>query len=67
YYRLLSARYHRDLASLALDDKSVVQLASLSLLHRDPVDRMLICQALESGLAIAAVDPAMCTYAVDVI
>jgi PIN domain nuclease of toxin-antitoxin system len=32
--------------SLALDESSVVQLAKLPPLHRDPFDRMLICQAL---------------------
>jgi PIN domain nuclease of toxin-antitoxin system len=30
-------------ASLALDESSVVQLAKMPPLHRDPFDRMLIC------------------------
>lgn len=54
------------IASLALDEKSVVQLANLPLLHRDPFDRMLICQALESGLTIATIDPVIRAYSVSV-
>jgi PIN domain nuclease of toxin-antitoxin system len=37
------------ITSLALDESSVVQLAKLPPLHRDPFDRMLICQALQNG------------------
>lgn len=59
-------REFHQIASLALDEKSVVQLANLPLLHRDPFDRMLICQALESGLTIATVDPAIRSYSVSV-
>jgi PIN domain nuclease of toxin-antitoxin system len=53
--------------SLALDEISVVQLVQLPLLHRDPFDRMLICQALQNGLAIATVDIAIRAYSVNVI
>jgi PIN domain nuclease of toxin-antitoxin system len=54
------------IASLALDEISVVQLAKLPLLHRDPFDRMLICQALQNGLTIATVDTAIRAYSVNV-
>ncbi len=52
--------------SLALDESSVVQLAKLPPLHRDPFDRMLICQALQNGLTIATVDLAVRAYSVSV-
>jgi PIN domain nuclease of toxin-antitoxin system len=55
------------IASLALDENSVVQLAKLPPLHRDPFDRMLICQALQKELTIATVDSAIRAYSVDVI
>ncbi|WP_427162129.1 type II toxin-antitoxin system VapC family toxin [Aliinostoc sp. HNIBRCY26] len=55
------------IASLALDESSVIQLAKLPLLHRDPFDRMLICQALQNGLIIATVDSAVRAYSVSVI
>jgi PIN domain nuclease of toxin-antitoxin system len=54
------------IASLALDEISVIQLAKLPLLHRDPFDRMLICQALQNGLTIATVDTAIRAYSVNV-
>jgi PIN domain nuclease of toxin-antitoxin system len=55
------------IASLALDESSVVQLAKLQPLHRDPFDRMLICQALQNGLTIATVDAAVRAYSVSVL
>jgi PIN domain nuclease of toxin-antitoxin system len=54
------------IVSLALDESSVAQLANLSPLHRDPFDRMLICQALQNGLTIATVDAAVRAYSVSV-
>jgi PIN domain nuclease of toxin-antitoxin system len=53
-------------ASLSLDESSVIQLAKLPSLHRDPFDRMLICQALQNGLTIATVDTAVRAYSVNV-
>jgi PIN domain nuclease of toxin-antitoxin system len=55
------------IASLALDETSVAQLARLPPLHRDPFDRMLICQAVQNGLIIATVDAAVRAYSVSVI
>lgn len=43
-----------------------MQLANLPSLHRDPFDRMLICQALQSNLTIATVDAAIRAYSVSV-
>lgn len=54
------------IASLSLDENSVVQLAELPPLHRDPFDRMLICQALQNDLTIATVDSAVRAYPVSV-
>jgi PIN domain nuclease of toxin-antitoxin system len=47
---------------LAVDEKSVAQLAQLPPLHRDPFDRMIICQALQNELAIATVDAEIRAY-----
>ncbi|MBE9195852.1 type II toxin-antitoxin system VapC family toxin [Synechocystis sp. LEGE 06083] len=55
------------IASLALDENSVVQLAKLPPLHRDPFDRMLVCQALQNGLTIATVDSAVRAYSVSIL
>src|SRR5437763_1393908 len=42
--------------SVPLDQASVARLSSLALHHRDPFDRMLVCQALEHDLLIVTVD-----------
>jgi PIN domain nuclease of toxin-antitoxin system len=55
------------LSSLALDESSVVQLANLPPLHRDPFDRMLVCQALQNSLTIATVDAAVRAYSISVL
>jgi PIN domain nuclease of toxin-antitoxin system len=52
-------------ASLSLDESSVIQLAKLPSLHRDPFDRMLICQGLQNDLTIATVDTAVRAYSVN--
>jgi PIN domain nuclease of toxin-antitoxin system len=53
--------------SLPLDENSVAQLSRLPSLHRDPFDRMLICQSLQHGLTIATVDTAIRAYSVSMI
>jgi len=53
--------------TLPLDEASVVQLAKLPLLHRDPFDRMLICQAIQNDLILATVDTAIRAYPVNVL
>lgn len=55
------------ISSLALDESSVVQLAKLPPLHRDPFDRMLICQALHNGLTVATADAAVRAYSISVL
>jgi PIN domain nuclease of toxin-antitoxin system len=41
---------------LPLDEESALHLARLPNRHRDPFDRMLICQALVHGLSILGPD-----------
>ena len=55
------------ISSLNLDEESVAQLLKLPLLHRDPFDRILICQALQYNLTIVTVDPAIGSYSVSVL
>jgi len=48
--------------SLPVDEESVAQLAKLPALHRDPFDRLLICQALHNELVIVTADTAILAY-----
>ena len=54
---------HR-VATLPLDEAAVARLSSLPALHRDPFDRMLVCQALAHGLTLASSDPVVRQYPV---
>jgi PIN domain nuclease of toxin-antitoxin system len=62
-----SQREAHRIASLCVDEASVKRLASLPALHRDPFDRLLVCQALELNLQIATIDPLVCAYPVRVL
>ncbi|MEZ4560369.1 MAG: hypothetical protein R2851_25905 [Caldilineaceae bacterium] len=48
-----------------LDEASVLQLHKLPDVHRDPFDRMLICQAIQHGLVLATVDANIFKYPVN--
>lgn len=52
------------LASLHLDEESVLRLAHLPGLHKDPFDRMLVCQAITEGCIILTPDPLIRQYPV---
>ena len=50
------------LASLPLLEAHVLTLAKLPLIHHDPFDRMLVCQAVAEGLTILTPDAAINQY-----
>jgi len=54
------------IAALSLDEEAVLQDTVLSGLHRDPFDRMLVCQAITHGLTLLTPDPAISQYPVRV-
>ncbi|MEJ5311717.1 MAG: type II toxin-antitoxin system VapC family toxin [Anaerolineae bacterium] len=60
-YLPLQRKLHQ-IDSLDLDETSVSRLASLPKLHRDPFDRMLICQSLAHDLTLVTVDEAIFAY-----
>ena len=64
----LPRQRHRHLiSSLPLDEASVTHLAVLPPLHRDPFDRMLVCQAHAHDLTLATVDPVVREYTIPTI
>ena len=62
-YIPLKRERHR-IESPALTEASVTRLATLSSIHRDPFDRMMICQTMEHGMALMTVDEALASYPV---
>jgi PIN domain nuclease of toxin-antitoxin system len=57
---------HR-IATLPVEEATLLHLAGLPPLHRDPFDRVLIAQAIQHGLALATVDDAVRAYAVPLV
>jgi PIN domain nuclease of toxin-antitoxin system len=49
-------RQRHRIASLDVDEGSVTALASLSAVHRDPFDRLLVAQAVRHGMTVVTVD-----------
>jgi PIN domain nuclease of toxin-antitoxin system len=60
-------RRARGIEPLPLDEEAALHLARLPALHRDPFDRMLVCQALLSGLALVTPDPDIARYPVRIL
>jgi PIN domain nuclease of toxin-antitoxin system len=52
---------------LPIDLRHTFAVARLPLHHRDPFDRLLICQAQVEGLPIATADPAFSSYEIEVL
>ncbi len=59
-------REQNGIEPLPLTEDAVLQVTKLPPLHRDPFDRMLICQAVTEGLAIVTPDPLIRQYPVRV-
>lgn len=57
-------RVRHQIEKLELDEASVAQLARLPALHRDPFDRMLVCQALQHRLTVVTGDEILHSYPV---
>ena len=47
---------------LPLDEEAALHLVRLPLLHKDPFDRMLVCQAIVHGLVILTSDKLVYQY-----
>lgn len=59
-----SQRIARGIEPLALDEEAALHLSRLPPLHRDPFDRMLVCQALIGALTIVTPDADIARYPV---
>lgn len=58
-------RLEHGIDSLPLDEPSSILLESLPLIHKDPFDRLLICQALTHDLTILTPDKQIHQYEVE--
>jgi PIN domain nuclease of toxin-antitoxin system len=61
---VVTHRERHGIIGLPLDESAVVHLHKLPPLHRDPFDRMLICQAIEHNCVLLTPDPLIVQYPV---
>lgn len=59
---LSAQREHHGIESLPINEAAVAHLPKLEPHHRDPFDRILVCQAIEHELEIVTVDPVLSKY-----
>ncbi|MBI3001882.1 MAG: type II toxin-antitoxin system VapC family toxin [Deltaproteobacteria bacterium] len=59
-----SQRQEHGIEPLPLDEEAALHLARLPLLHKDPFDRMLVCQAMVHGLVVLTSDKLVYQYPV---
>jgi PIN domain nuclease of toxin-antitoxin system len=57
-------RKQHGIDALTLDEESTLHLARLPALHKDPYDRMLVCQAVVQNLVILTPDELISQYPV---
>jgi PIN domain nuclease of toxin-antitoxin system len=61
---LLTQREMHGISILPLEERAVFHLHKLPTLHRDPFDRMLVCQAIEHDCVLLTPDPLIVQYPV---
>ena len=61
---VLAQRELHGISILPLEERAVFHLHKLPTLHRDPFDRMLICQAIEHDCVLLTPDPLIAQYPV---
>ena len=64
---LTDQREEHGFESLVLDEASISHLSTLDLHHRDPFDRIMVCQAIEHDLQVVTVDPVFTKYPVQLL
>lgn len=61
---VLAQREMHGISVLSLEERAVFHLHKLPTLHRDPFDRMLVCQAIEHDCVLLTPDPLIAQYPV---
>lgn len=60
-------RKKHEISSLGLDEDSISHLVGLPNIHRDPFDRILICQAIQHDLVLITEDKKIIQYPIQVL
>ena len=60
-------RMDHGIATLAISEADISHLLTLPNVHKDPFDRMLVCQAIEGNMTLLTPDPLIQDYPVKTI
>lgn len=60
-------RMRHGVTPLAVDEEATLHLHRLPAVHRDPFDRILVCQALAGSLSLVTPDPHIARYPVRIV
>lgn len=64
---LITQRNYHNITSLPLEEKNLAYLAELPAIHKDPFDRIIVCQAKDNKFTLAASDKIIKKYPVDIL
>jgi PIN domain nuclease of toxin-antitoxin system len=64
---LIKVRNQFGFVNLVVDDGSIIELAKLPLIHRDPFDRIIVAQAIQHGITLVTDDPQIRQYPVNLL
>ncbi|MDO8349357.1 MAG: type II toxin-antitoxin system VapC family toxin [Planctomycetota bacterium] len=64
---LAQQRAAHGIAALPIDEDAVAQIGKLPDHHRDPFDRILVCQAIIGGMSIVTPDEGIARYPVSLL
>ena len=64
---LAGQRRAHGIAALPIDEGAVAQIGKLPDHHRDPFDRILVCQAIVGGMSIVTPDDLIARYPVSLL
>ncbi len=65
YLLIPGTRERARIRELSFTERDALQVAKLPPIHKDPFDRMLICQALPNEMVIVTPDPEIRKYPVE--
>lgn len=63
---LVEQRIAHGIAALPIDEDALGQIGKLPDHHRDPFDRILVCQAIVGGMSLVTPDEAIARYPVPI-
>ena len=64
---LAEQRVAHGIAALPIDEEAVAQIGKLPDHHRDPFDRILVCQAIVGGMSLVTPDEGIARYPVQLV